>query len=476
MSGNRSVEVARSHAELLAVSAALSSPVSASSAWNELIETFGFDDLPNFVNRQLPRIYVNLRQLPSVPEFNRIRGAYKLNWARNVQHREKVAELKIALEQKSISFSVFKGAGVGMLTSNLSARVLGDIDLLIQADQAKLLFAPLKNLGYRLRDPSTPSSLEGLGAYAHPSGFVLDLHTWSSLPQWALQAQWGQSIGRWGDLELKTLSPEGLAVYALAHGALRNSESDFSQSLIDFALLNERCDSERLLDLLQSVGPVVNLEQSLDALEKMGILHSSFLDNVRWNSSRVEKVRRRLDWQPTLLKLKYGFKMIYKRRLKTRELSALAVTCVRHPSLTVYLVWSLLGRLQVLERGLRSLGINLASPAKLFESGGPLKERDFRVRHRAQVVQSGTYSVKVSMQVKENHPTQLQLFALAIDGKSYGYFPVDGQLSARYLVDLNGTDVEISLRPSDDSGECMVQSLQLEILQNPALLDGVRTP
>lgn len=476
MSGNRSAEAGLSRAELLAASAALSSPVKASRAWSELIETFGFDDLPNFVNRQLPRIYVNLRQLPSVPEFNRIRGAYKLNWARNVHHREKVAELKHALEQRSIPFSVFKGAGVGILTSNLSARVLGDVDVLIHADQTKLVFEPLINLGYQLRDPSTPSSLEGLGAYAHFSGFVVDLHTWSSLPPWALQAQWGESIGKWDGLELKTFSPEGLAVYALAHGAFRNSESDFSQSLIDFALLNERCDSLRLLDLLQSVGPVVNLEQSLDALEKIGILQSSFLANVRWNSSRLEKVRRRIDWRSTLWKLKYGFKMIYKRRLKTRELSTLAVTCVRHPSLTIYLVWSLLGRLQVLERGLRSLGVNLASPAKLFESGGPLRERDFRVRHRARVVQSGTYSVKVSMQMKENHPTQLQLFALAIDGKSYGYFPVDGQLSARYLVDLNGTDLEISLRPSDDSGESLVRSLQLEILGNPALLDGVRTP
>jgi hypothetical protein len=452
------------------VMAAVSTPSSGLKWWAALLDAVPFDDLPNSVIRLLPRIYWNLRGLPQVPEWNRIRGAYKLNWARNAQLQMAYQEMSLGLHLASIPFQVLKGVAVSATTGLVGARVMGDIDLIVHTGHVKQTRRTLEALGYSLRDSATPSSIHGAGAYFDGKQNIIDVHTWEDKPIWLSQHPCDSVTHKWKESVVPTFPAEILAAHALGHGSMSTAESDISQALVDFSDLRRFCGSQELLDVISQSANEINFEKILLEIRECRIASETFLESAHWLSGRKSLKRDRASIKWFLKKLMLLPATLWRRRLGPRELILLARLTIKQPGLLLYFVWSALGGLQLVERVIRRLGGNLATPKSLFESGGPLPYRDFRQVVPRPEQDGDEFSVLVSISENPVGAVHPQSFALAIDGKSFGYFPVDSSNVGRYLVRSQLPKVEVALRQTSREKKTPIAGLRVDIVPKPPRL------
>jgi len=451
----------------LGVMAAVSSPTIGLKSWLALLEAVPFDDLPNSVIRLLPRIYWNLRGLEQVPEKNRIRGGYKLNWARNAQLQSAFNDLWQQLKRSSIPFQVVKGVAVGATTGLVGARVMGDIDLVVKTSDVTRVRRTLETLGYSLRDNVTPSSIHGAGAYFDGKRNVIDVHTWEDRPLWLSQYSGELVTHEWKQSTVTTFPPQVLAAHALGHGSLSTAESDISQALVDFSDLRRLCDTHKLLGAIRQSAQENNLEEMLQELDECLLESEAFLESARWLSSKAARNRNRSSVKHFLRRLLLLPATLWRRRLSPKELILLARLTIIRPSLLLYSVWSTFGRLQVVERAIRRFRLNLAAPGVFFERGGPLGHKDFRQAIPRSTHVGDEFSVIIRISPKPGEDVHPQSFALAIDGQSFGYFPPDSSNVGRYLVKSQLPSLEVSLRKISHEKSLSIDKFQIELVPAP---------
>ena len=69
----------------LAIESAVLEPAQAARSWNQLIQAVRFEDLNYSTQRILPKIFKNLEAFTDLPYYEKLMGAYKFNWVKNIK-------------------------------------------------------------------------------------------------------------------------------------------------------------------------------------------------------------------------------------------------------------------------------------------------------------------------------------------------------------------------------------------------------
>ena len=458
---HHNMSVHKVHIETL--KATVAEPEVALRSWNWLIQEIGFDDLPNSTIRFLPRIYLNLRNLPRVPEFNRIRGTYKLNRARNTRLLFQIFPIFQQLRESSIEFRGIKGLAVGALSKKLNSRVLGDVDLLFRKDDISRVKAVLDQFSFSLRDEHSPLGIQALGSYVNADGANLDIHAVESLPYWS-PIRFESTVETIVDKHtLIVPEPISLALHAVGHGIEGSSESDLLQSAVDFLdLLPLRVQSD-FIQSFHSVSRTLNVSTFISLLEDAKVLPDTLLGQIALaTSSGVAgpnlREKRRTQWEKLLM----SPVLIWRRRLGVTECRILAVLTLQHPQLIPYALWMMLGQFKALERAFFKAGVRLAQPAKLFSDGGPCSSRDYRVVINHTNQEKGLTMLHIVADKNQDALGQRER-SVSVNGNPFGFFPVDGICEARYLMPSDSKFFEVSLRSHHRKPVVQFSSLQASV-------------
>jgi hypothetical protein len=114
-------------------------------AWRDLVD---LDDVDGESYRLLPLLARNLRR-QRVDDGGRLAGLYRRNFAANALALRAAAEAIAALEAEGIRTMVLKGAALALLHyRDRGARVMGDVDVLVEPPRASAAAEVLARLGY----------------------------------------------------------------------------------------------------------------------------------------------------------------------------------------------------------------------------------------------------------------------------------------------------------------------------------------
>jgi len=152
--------------------------VSAFREWAGRIDLDGEFDLATF--GLLPLLYDNLRKLGvKHPLVGRLKGAYRLAWYKNHRLFDDVRPAMAALRGAGIRTMLLKGVPLVLVTyKNHALRPMGDVDVLVPAQQVASAIEVLRGIGWH---PFSPASAD-LFRYRHALCLVdgaaheIDLH------------------------------------------------------------------------------------------------------------------------------------------------------------------------------------------------------------------------------------------------------------------------------------------------------------
>ena len=122
-----------------------------------------FDELEGSSYRVVSAVYKNLESIFEIPDFDRLKGAYRFNWARNSKLISAVVPVLREFEKESIDYRLLKGAALNLINSSLGVRTMGDIDLLISIESLVLAKEVFDKLGFTKKyDTNCSSTTENL--------------------------------------------------------------------------------------------------------------------------------------------------------------------------------------------------------------------------------------------------------------------------------------------------------------------------
>jgi hypothetical protein len=430
--------------QALSLKAATSGQPEAKEAWLHLIGNIGFDDLPDVTIRLLPRIYLNLRGTEGVSEFNRIRGAYKLNWVKNTQLISEAMPLFGALNNGGVEYCVFKGLAVAMTTQSIATRVFGDIDFVVHPRDIKRVQQLMSDNGWQLRDIETPLGMRGLGGYVNEHGLHLDLH---SLEQFAyeIKPDFAQSENvAWRQATFPIASRSYLMRLAIHHGTTRAAESDLAQSIVDFLDLSKDPHGKLAESAVAALKSNLAGNDFLPLIAETGVLSNRTFQRLLNSSSNPSRNTHPFSPPSSGRKLAMVAPLIWRRRLNARQIWKLLRVTVRRPQSLIYALWLSVGQFRPVEKGVAKIGMRIARPRSLFVNGGPVAERDYRLVVPNPCAGDELVSITIRAE-RDGHEQGARERHLTIDGKAFGFFPVQGELEARYILESPGKHIEISL-------------------------------
>lgn len=217
-------------------------PTKASAgAWKTLVEAFDWNHLPFRVHRFLPTIYGNLVGESAIPFADQLRGIHRFNWVKNRLSMQSLSHLVSELRREGVEPILIKGAAVGLLTQNMSQRVMGDVDLLVHTDQATMISSVLKELGYCRLTPGISSSLSDIeGSWVSPTNNVIDLHLDSKWSKYGVLSEAAPVSREHFGTKYSVLSFGDSMKLAAAHGVKGSAEADFAQACVDYFLLSRQ--------------------------------------------------------------------------------------------------------------------------------------------------------------------------------------------------------------------------------------------
>jgi len=359
----------------MALKSALLEPSEAAKKWLQLLEVTPFDQLAGSTYRIVSAIYKNLENESTLPDFERLKGAYRFNWARNSRFISAVHPIIKGLEEHRANYRILKGAALNLLSGSIGIRTMGDIDLLISLDELLLVTDLFQKHGfikkYDTGCPNSPTNIIDMElCFVNSENIEVDLHiAEKSYPQTLFRTMLKTPpvLYPFMGLEVKLPSYELALIHTVIHGDQAVSESDKMQSLIDCAQLLKYVDSKKLrktnrrletdyvvADYLETV--LVNSERNM----KLGRLFQyRWIKKIRFVQFLVK------NW---FLDNSNTYSLIRSRRVFPRELHYIrsAFNGKRLP----YYLWVKLGQLRPLERLVYRVGSGfLVKPVVALQHG-----------------------------------------------------------------------------------------------------------
>jgi hypothetical protein len=157
-------------------------------AWQAWRSRVDIDTLDPGSNRLLPLLYHNLSQLEvEDPLMNRMKRIYRYYWAQNQLLFHHAAVILDILQKNGIETMLLKGGALVLLHyGDHGLRPMGDIDILIHPDKAKLAIDLLLEANWQMKAEwmTVEKTLKrsSAGAFVNDHGCEIDLH-WNVFPQ-----------------------------------------------------------------------------------------------------------------------------------------------------------------------------------------------------------------------------------------------------------------------------------------------------
>jgi hypothetical protein len=225
----------------LALKSAILAPNVAKNSWNQLMDLIGFENLNNSSQRILPKIYINLENEPEINSYEKLKGAYKFNWAKNNQLLNSFLPVLKALNVNSVDYRLLKGAALNLLSENIGHRAMGDIDLLIEKENLSVLESIFVQNGFQKKyDTKCINSSNQLMdreiCYLSPEKFEIDVHvaekTFPQLLYRKMMKSKAQTSIYQGEI-VKLPSFELALLHTVYHGNRAVAETDLIQTYVD---------------------------------------------------------------------------------------------------------------------------------------------------------------------------------------------------------------------------------------------------
>jgi Uncharacterised nucleotidyltransferase len=194
------------------------------AAWREWSHRTDLDDVEGHIHQLLPLVFRNLAEAAAgEPDWPRIRGIYRRNWANNQLLFAEAEELIGALRAEGLPCLVLKGMALARLYyPDVGCRPMVDVDILVPAEGAGRAVELLNERGWTCPAGSPKEVLEvrhSAPFHGGREGSNIDLH-WGVLWQPAdgegfWERSRGLPLGGGGAL---ALSPTDQLLHVLVHG------------------------------------------------------------------------------------------------------------------------------------------------------------------------------------------------------------------------------------------------------------------
>jgi hypothetical protein len=359
----------------LALKSALLLPEEAEHHWRELLSRTPFDELEGSTYRIVSAVYKNLEKFKTLPDYERLRGAYRFNWARNSRFLSAILPIIRELETKKANYRILKGSALNLLNDALGIRTMGDIDLLISIEELPLLIKLFEEHGfekkYDTKCPNSPENvLDNELCFINSDNVEVDLHlAEKSYPSRLFQnmLKTPPEIYFFMSTPMKLPSYELALVHTAIHGYQSVSDSDQMQSLIDCSQLLPFIDPKRLAKLNRSLDTDFAVVDYLETVYK--VIGTTYPLSRMSQTFLVKKLSHlRFLYVNKLLKSSNTLMLVRSRKIFPRELDFVKNEfCGKS---FVYFLWLKYGQLRPIERiAIRFFGGFMNSPAEKIKTG-----------------------------------------------------------------------------------------------------------
>ncbi len=449
----------------LALKSALLEPEEAESYWRELLSRTKFDELEGSTYRIVSAVYKNLEKFKTLPDYERLRGAYRFNWARNSKFLSAVLPIVRELESREANYRILKGSALNLLNGALGVRTMGDIDLLISIEELPLLTQLFEEYGFEKKyDTKCPNSPENVIdnelCFINTDNVEVDLHlAEKSYPTKLFQCMLNNppQIYFFMGTPIKLPSYELALIHSAIHGNQSVSDSDQMQSLIDcsqlisfvnpkrLAKLNRKLDTDfAVVDYLETVYKIIGKTYPLSRMSQTLVVKK--LSQIQF--LLVNKFMKNSN---TLM-------LIKSRRIFPRELSLVKKNFSGKSSL--YFLWLKYGQLRPIERIVtKHFGGFMNSPTEAIASGN--ESRGFSHQELAWVnfsnfpIESNDW--RFSIRGPENSgPHTVQMFSAGFKEWNWVVF-VNGKLAGTSPRNPDGV-YSIFLKNASEKFEISIRS------------------
>jgi hypothetical protein len=446
-----------------AVLAATADTPIALEAWSALLAETDFADISRSTQRLAPMVYLNLKDAPDVAERGRLRGAYKYAWSKNHNLIAFLVPIVSDLGSAGINYRIAKGIAIQLALGIVGARVVGDVDLVISRDDVEVAKKILEKNGFRCNSVSAcglhpPSAIHNALDFNNGDAHI-DVHVAELKDPSRLLIEMLREPPRRVDYAGSTVlipSPELLLLHSATHGKASASETDFSQSVTDIALLLPACDLPLLRRQAESSGIYEALWSLGQTLNHLGRPELN-VPSARLRSLSAAKPAFAHKGSTLLGKARYAASLWRQRFHGGKPILAAMreFTGQRFP----YVLWTLLGQFSSLERFAfaRRLGF-LRLPTQPFQ--GTAFVQPFNKSHLDGVTANSVASKCFDYRFAFRCPDDTREFVLTFDGECFddvdvavhhngvSLLRIVAGSSERRLAVLNPPEHnEISLRP-----------------------------
>ena len=442
---------------LTAISA-LGSSQQALVAWTALNESIPFDLLPHTVIRAMPQIYLNLQGQPNVIEGPRLRGVYRESWSNNAVRFAAARELFIRFNNEKISYRVIKGGAISAIIGHWGLRRMGDIDVVVAPDHELRAIQILHERQYfqpvPLNDSAVTANRFTEGSWQNDQGAVIDLHSISGKPK-----IFSDLFSEHGSIETLTNtlicipSPELIFGLAVWHGKKATAGTDQIQTLLDLGTLVHHVKFSRMKSILIQSNLLKAAETYLSELERLELIRP--VERKEWDQrSWSERMTLTQVHAKTIINIGARASTLPRvakgRRLTKIQRQALSKETGMRAS--AYKLWSYAGQVRPLERLMLT---RFGGFGNFTHVGGPIPDRDFRVRIPATSGKPGRLKIHFTFNAEDQQRSARALF---IDGLIQGHVPLPGNVSGIYEVTPENDYVEVSAR-------CFTSDVSIPVLE-----------
>lgn len=372
MAYRRSVTLGRE--EHRALIAATGAPEAAAENWRALMADVAFDGVSENTQRLMPAIFSNLRDAQQVPERERMRGAFKYAWSKNMGMVHDIRAVLADFGHEGIDYRLIKGAAIQAMCGSVGSRVMGDIDILVSASDATRAAETLVRCGFRR---NTFSECDGHSDSGHHDALNfnkgeshVDVHVAEyKYPSRLLLMMMSTPpvLVPLAGMEMAVPPAELLVLHSAVHGCLASGPTDFIQAVVDVSVLADRTDPRRLVALASRSGTLLQLIEIDEELRRAGARPLGVA--VRWH----EGLRARAEVGGARAVGVVTESSSVLRRIRSRQRSDRALHDVStgfNGRRRSYGLWLRLGQFAVFERAaVRSSGGFLAEPQGTWTSG-----------------------------------------------------------------------------------------------------------
>ena len=258
------------------------------ASYAQWTQNVGLDKIEGGSFQLLPLLYKRLSRLRQpVPHLNKLKGIYRQSLYRNSLLFHKAFIVIAGLEKMQVPVILLKGTAlIAAYYEDIGARMMNDVDFLVQAGDVEKTLHYLKELGWQNKDGvSLRKAVNRVHHALHlqnPDGYELDVH-WRVFHQCSWdggmdQAHWQQTeTVTFKGLNIRLLNPTHQILHNCVHGVSWNSLSSI-RWIVDVMMILEKRADEVDWELL--VSEAANRKLTATMLHALSFLNSKFNANI----------------------------------------------------------------------------------------------------------------------------------------------------------------------------------------------------